>query len=146
MFTQCMRRFPDAMRGIPQPQYHTDASASYSYQATSPPPPTLQSWSQPSAPPPPTPQSWSQPSAPPPPTLQLWSTPAAAPTPSTNTIPATTYFHPRLHAKTCTFCRADGHHVCMCALANKYIQSGRATYVNDCIHLLNEQPVPFDGT
>jgi len=34
----------------------------------------------------------------------------------------------------------------MCALANEYIQSGHATYINNHIHLLNGQPVPFDGT
>jgi len=29
---------------------------------------------------------------------------------------------------------------------DKYIKSGRTAYVNDRIHLLNGQPVPFDST
>ena len=77
IYVQCQRRFPDTIRGVPQPQYQTDTSASYLYQTTNPPSPTL--------------QLWSQPSVSPPLTLQQWSTPATAPTPSANTIPTATY-------------------------------------------------------
>jgi len=120
LYARCARRFPDAMRGIPQPQsYRTDLSASYSYQATNPPPLNPQSWTHSIAPPPPT---------------------------STNAIPAATYFRPGPCVESCAFCRAEGHRVRSCALASEYVKSGRATYVNDRIHLPNSQPVPFDGT
>jgi hypothetical protein len=33
-----------------------------------------------------------------------------------------------------------------CAIANEYLQSGRASVVDDRIHLPNGQPVPFDGS
>lgn len=133
LYARCARHFLDTMRGIPQPQsYQTDLSASYSYQATNPPPLN--------------PQSWMHPITPPPLIPQPWSAPAAASPTSANAIPATTYFCPGPRIKSCTFCHTEGHCIHSCALANEYVTSGRTTYVNDHIHLPNGQPVPFNGT
>ena len=111
------------MLGIPRLGYQVDTSASYTYQA----------------------------SAPPPPPPQLWSAPAAAPvpaptTPSSSTHAASTFLHFGPCAETCAFCRTEGHRLRSCTTANKYIQSGRASWINEQIHLPNGQPVPFDGT
>ena len=123
VYARCATRFPNAMLGIPRPGYQVDTSASYTYQA----------------------------SAPPPPPPQPWSAPAAAPVPAPTTPLSSTHatstflrFGPR--AETCAFCRAEGHRLRSCTTANEYIQSGRASWINERIHLPNGQPVPFDGT
>ena len=124
LFTQCATRFPNAMLGIPKPEYRAaPATAAYSYQTTAP--PLL--------------------------TQQMWSTPAAAPVPtpvapSANTSTAAPFFQFGPCPKTCVFCHTEGHRLRSCAAANEYIQSGRATWINDRINLPNGQPVPFDSS
>jgi len=61
-----------------------------------------------------------------------------------NTAAATPFFfgpHPEL----CAFCHAEGHQLHLCTSANEYLQTGHASWINDRLHLLNSQPVPFDG-
>jgi len=123
LFAQCIQRFPEAMFGIPKPEYRTGSPAiAYSYQHVAPQPPTLQPWSAPTTAPAPMPP---------------------APAASTGTA---TSFRFGLRPKACVFCRTENHQVCDCALASEYVKSGRASIVNDHIHLLNGQPVPFDGS
>jgi hypothetical protein len=123
VYTRCASQFPNTMLGIPRPGYQVDTTATYTYQA-----------------PVPSPLPW-----------QLWSMPTAAPIPASATplsnISATSpflCFSP--YAEMCTFCRTEGHCLCLCTTANEYIQSGRASWINKWIHLPNGQPVPFDGT
>jgi len=105
---------------IPRLEYQTDTAAAYSYSAPPPPPP---------------PPTWSAPAATPIPT------PAA---PAANTTAATPFFFgPR--PKLCAFCRAEGHRIHSCALANKYLQTRHTSWINDRLHLPNGQPVPFDS-
>ena len=105
VYARCAARFPNTMLGIPRPGgYQVDTTATYLYQAPPPPPP------------------------------QMWSAPAAAPaptpaTPSASTTSATTFFGPC--PELCAFCHAEGHRLRSCAVANEYIQSGRAAWIND---------------
>jgi hypothetical protein len=121
LYAQCASRFPNAVMGIPRPEYRTTSvTTTYSYQA----------------PPPPLPP-------------QTWSTPAAAPTPTANPnagTAATTFFRSGPCPESCAFCHAPGHRVRTCTAAGEYVDSGRATIINDWIHLPNGQPVPFDGS
>jgi len=124
LFAQCAQRFPEAMFGVPKLEYRTGSPAiAYLYQPAAPQPPTSQPWSAPTTVPAPTPP---------------------APAASTGTAASFFCFGPR--PKACTFCRAENHRVRDCTLASKYVKSGRASIVNDCIHLLNGQPVPFDSS
>ena len=112
------------MLGIPKLEYRAaPATAAYSYQTTAPPPPTQQMWSAPATAPIPTPVA-----------------------PSANTSTAAPFFQFGPRPETCVFCCAEGHRLRTCAAANKYIQSGCATWINDRINLLNGQPVPFDSS
>jgi len=119
LYARCAAHFPNHMMSIPRPEYQTDTAAAYSY------------------------------SAPPPLPLPTWSAPAAAPVPTpavpaANTTTATPFFFgPR--PELCAFCRTEGHRLCSCASANEYLQTGRASWINDRLHLPNSQPVPFDG-
>ena len=124
LFAQCAKRFPEAMFGIPKPEYRTGSPAiTYSYQPAAPQPPTSQPWSVPTTAPVPTP---------------------SAPAASTGTATSFFRFGPRPEA--CAFCCAENHRVCDCAIAGEYVKSGCASIVNDRIHLPNGQPVPFDGS
>ena len=119
LYARCAARFPNHMMSIPRPEYQTDTAAAYLYLAPPPPPPPT------------------------------WSAPAAAPVltpavPAANTTAATPFFFgPR--PELCTFCRAEGHRLRSCASANEYLQTGRASWINNRLHLPNGQPVPFDG-
>ena len=60
VYAKCSSLFPDAMLGIPKLGYRDGlSSSSYTYQATSPPPPTVSTWSVQTSPPPPTVPTWS---------------------------------------------------------------------------------------
>ena len=124
LFAQCAKRFPEAMFGVPKPEYRTGSSAiTYSYQPAVPQPPTSQPWSTP--------------------------TTASAPTPTApaaNTGTATSFFRFGPRPEACVFCRAENHQVRDCAIAGEYVKSGRASIINDRIHLPNGQPVPFNST
>ena len=122
LYAKCAEAFPNTMMGIPKPGYRDGTStAAYSYSATTTPPPPLQNWSAQTAAPAPV--------------------PAASPA---NPNGISSFFRPRTDA--CAFCRAQGHRVRSCPIANEYLQSGRATVVEDRIHLPNGQPVPFDAS
>ena len=114
------------MSGIPKPEYRSSpATSAYLYQATPPPPPPSQLWSAPAAAPVPT---------------------SVAPSANANAAAAAASFFclgPR--PKSCAFCHGQGHHVYTCTIANEYVNSGHATIINDRVHLLNSQPIPYDS-
>ena len=66
--------------------------------------------------------------------------------PAANTAATTPFFSFGPCPETCAFCCAEGHRLYLCASANKYIQSRCASWINDRLHLLNGQPVPFNST
>jgi len=121
LYARCATHFPNHMRGIPKPSgFQIDTTASYLYQM--PPPLPLPTWSAPAAAPVPTP---------------------ATPTPNFSTATPFLRFSPR--PELCIFCCAKGHRLRSCPTLNDYVQSGRASWINDRIHLPNGQPVPFNG-
>ena len=122
VYTRCATRFPNAMLGIPRPGYQVNTSTSYTYQASAPLPPPPQPWSVPAAAPIPAPT-----------------------TPSSSTHATSTFLRFSPCAETCTFYCTEGHRLRSCTTTNKYIQSGRASWINERIHLPNGQPVPFDS-
>ena len=110
------------MQGIPKPGgFQVNTTTSYAYQALAPPP--LPMWSAPATAPIPTP---------------------AAPAPNFSTAAPFLRFGPR--PKLCVFCHTEGHQLHSCTTLNDYIQSSRASWINDRIHLPNGQLVPFDRT
>ena len=115
------------MSGIPKPEYRSGpATSAYSYQAASPPPLPSQSWSAPAAAPAPT---------------------SVVPSASANAAAAaSSFFRLGPRPESCAFCRGQGHRVRTCTIANEYVNSGRATVINDRVHLPNGQPIPYDGT
>jgi len=122
LYARCAARFPNHMQGIPKPGgFQIDTTALYSYQTPPPPPPPT--WSAPAAAPVPTP---------------------AAPAPNFSTATPFLRFGPR--PELCVFCRAEGHRLHSCPTLKDYVQTGRASWINDRIHLPNGQPVPFNGT
>jgi len=124
LFAQCAQRFPEAMFGVSKPEYRTSSpTITYSYQPAAPQPPMLQPWSMPTTAPAPMP-----------------------PVPAASTGTTASFFRFGLHPKACVFCYTENHRVCNCTLASEYVKSGCASIVNDHIHLLNSQPVPFDGS
>jgi len=109
-YAQCTRRFPDTMRGIPEPGYRDGPpTATYSFQ-----PATL----------PPTQQPWSA----------LAAAPAQMPAPQTANANANTiasFFHTTPRIDGCSFCTAQDHQVCQCAIAKEYVLTGRASLVGE---------------
>jgi len=87
LFAQCAQHFPEAMFGVPKPEYRTGSPAiAYSYQPAAPQPPTSQPWSAPTTAPAPTP-----------------------PAPAASTGTAASFFRFGPHPKACAFCRAENH-------------------------------------
>ena len=120
-YARCARRFPDALRGIPEPGYRdAPPTAAYSYQPAAP-PPALQPWSAPA------------------PTL-------VSPAANANANAIASFFRTTPRPETCAFCTAPDHRLRQCPIANEYLVSGRASIVGDRMHLPNGQPIPFDGT
>jgi len=112
------------MFGIPKPEYRAGSPAiAYSYQSTAPPPSPPQPWS-----------------------AQNTASASTAPAPSVNTSGTASFFRFGPQPGTCAFCHAEDHQVRKCAIADEYVKSGRASIVNDRIHLPNRQPIPFDST
>ena len=137
----------------PEPAYRDrPPTTTYSYQATAHQHPPLLTWSVPTTPVPAAPPTNTNPTTnlfqPQQPPLQTWSTQtspvSAAPPANTSTSTAANFFQPRLD--TCAFCRAQGHRIRACAITTEYINSGRASIVEDRIHLPNSQPIPFDSS
>jgi len=124
LFAQCANRFPDAMFGIPKPEYRAGSPAiAYSYQSTAPLPSPPQPWS-----------------------AQNTASASTVPAPSVNTSATASFFRFGPQPGTCAFCHAEDHQVRKCAIADEYVKSGRDSIVNDRIHLPNRQPIPFDST
>ena len=119
LYAQCMACFPNAIAGIPKPEYRTGPiTSTYMYQPALPPP------------------------LPP----SHWSTPAAAPVPPTSASATASYFCFGPCPETCAFCHAEGHCIRMCPTASEYLNSRHVTIINEHLHLPNSQPIPFDGT
>ena len=120
LYAHCAYRFPNAVRDIPKPEYRTGHSmATYSYQAAAPPPFPQQTWN-------------------------------AHPVPSNppvnaNTNAAASFFRFGPRPENCSFCHGQGHRIRECPVADDYVRTGRATVINDRLHLPNGQPIPFDS-
>ena len=110
--------------GIPKPEsWGNSFTSAYSYQAAPPAPQQQQSWSAHIA--------------------------APAPTQAPQTSNASTiasFFCSTLRSNACAFCMAQDHQLRQCAIAKDYLMSGQASLVGDRVHLLNRQPIPFNGT
>ena len=122
LYSKCLLHFPDITREIPKLEHWREPlSAAYSYQAM----PLIA------------------------PMQQHWSTHALTPPRvSAHPLPvaslADSFFH------SCPtgfiFCGHQGHQIRVCRAMEDYIRSGRATMVNNHLHLPNFQPIPYDGT
>ena len=139
-YARCARRFPDALRGIPEPAYRdAPPTVAYSYQSAAP-PPALQPWTAQTAAPTPAPvqQPWTAHATP--------VTTQAPPAANSNASAIASFFRTTPRPETCAFCTAPDHRLRQCPTAKDYLVSGRASLVGDRVHLPNGQPIPFDGT
>ena len=71
---------------------------------------------------------------------------SVAPFTSANAAAAASFFCLGPCPESCTFCHSQGHHIHTCTIVNEYVNSRCATVINDWVHLLNGQPIPYDGT
>ena len=63
-----------------------------------------------------------------------------------NANAAASFFQSSPCTEVCSFCHGQGHRICECPTGNEYVLSGRATIINNRLHLPNGQPIPFDGS
>jgi hypothetical protein len=133
LYAQCKRRFPEIAQDLAKPEMF-QASSAFTVQT-----PASLPWPQPQ--PPVAKTTLDAPAPAPAPIRQTWTQ-----RPQLSTLPsdASSFFKPR--PITCAFCTQSGHMVRRCPLAQEYVNSGRASIINERIHLPNGQPIPNDGS